>query len=395
MKYSVDMKKLFYILSLAAIFCGCTKDPDPGPGNPDGASLISKANGFEYIGHFEESGAPDEFAFPYAYYLDDYQDNDRMVVLCENTAINPPRRHKWYILNYKDGKLSQSYSPPDGYGPGGGNFMQFAFDHEQFTLKSWDRNEKYYYEIDPLGAEKSYFISGGSNFSAFFINNHLLRMISGISIWPYHTGLQQDEPQYLLTGELSAMYVVDYFFDTSYETEKEKSIYTGYFYPSNDGNWIGVGRGNQRLDSLLIDHELPYLYNQFLCRTFVEKAGNKIYLVFIRNKFNPNTDQTLSFYELTIGENILRPLFVNMDLPPDENYQIAALRNGKLYFFPTANAADPTPFTISATGETKPFLMPELKNSTLLNKTFGKKYLYLTLTDGPKRLEFYKKDLFN
>ncbi len=387
---------MFFLTSIIALFSACSKDPDPDdPTNTEASTMVSKAHGFEYIGSFEEPDAPDYYAFPYAFYIDDYQDNDRVLVMCQNSILNPPTRSKWYILNYTGGKITQSYSPMDGFGPGWGNFMQFSFDHELFTLKAWETNEKYYYQVDPLGARLSYYITGGNNFGTFFINNHLLRMISGISVWPYHTGLQQDEPQYLLTGELSAMYVIDYFFDTTYETEKENSIYTGYFYPSNDGNWIGVGKGNQRLDSLLIDHELPYLYNQFLCATYVEKVGNKVYLAFIKNKFNPNTDQTLSFYELTIGENILRPGFVNMDLPPDENYKIEALRNGKLYFFPTANAADQTPYTISHTGIKETFQMPELKNASVQRKTFGKKYLYLTLTDGPKRLEFYKKDLFD
>lgn len=388
-------KSLAFLTTIVIAISACSKDSDPdGNTNPKGSTMVSKANGFQYIGSFDESEAPDYYAFPYAFYVDDYQDNDRVLVMCQNTINNPPNRNKWYILNYRGGNVTQSYTPPEGIGPAGGNFMQFAFDHEQFILKTWETSQKYYYQVDPLGVQLGYFITGGSNLGTFFINNHLLRTISGISIWPYHTNWQQDEPQFLLTGELSAMYVLDYFFDTTYETEKENSIYTGYFYPSFDGNWIGVSKGNQRLDTLLIDHEFPNQYNQFLCHTYVEKVGNKMYLAFIRNKFNPNTDQTLSFYELTIGENILRPTFVNMDLPPDENYQIAALRNGKLYFYPTANAPDQTPYTISKAGVKESFLMPELKNASLQRKTFGKKYLYLTLTDGPKRLEFYKKDLF-
>jgi hypothetical protein len=385
------------LLALIASSCQKSDNPDDNNGNPDSSKsvLVSKANGFQYIGSFEETDAPVYYAFPYEFYIDDYLDNDRVLVMCQSTPDNPPLRTKWYILNYKDGKVTQSYTPPDGFGPGWGNFMQFSFDHENFILKSWETNEKYYYHIDPQGVESSYFITGGNTLPTFFINKHLLRMISGISIWPYHTNWLQDETQYLLTGELSAMYALDYYFDNTYETEKENSIYTGYFYPSYDGNWIGIGRGNQRLDTLLIDKELPLMYNQYLCFTYVEKVGNKIYLAFIKNKFNPNTDQDLSMYELNIGENILKPLFVNMALPPDENYKIEALRNGKLYFFPTANADDQTPYTISSTGAREDFLMPEYNNATLLRKTFGKKYLYLTVTEGPKRLEFYKKDLFN
>lgn len=399
MKYLIPIANVFLVISTVILLSACSKDNNPDNNNnnndPSKSIFVSKANGFEYIGSFEEADAPLYYAWPYEFYIDDYQDNDRVLVMDQSTIDNPPLRNKWYILNYKDGKLSGSYSPPDGFGPGWGNFMQFAFDHENFILKSWHTTEKYYYQVDPQKIQKSYFITGGNNLSTFFINNHLLRQISGISIWPYHTGWEQDEPQYLLTGELSAMYVLDYYFDGTYETEKENSIYTGYFYPSFDGNWIGVSKGNQRLDSVLIDKENPIMYNQFLCKTYVEKVGNKIYLAFIKNKFNPNTDQDLSFYELNIGENILKPVFVNMDLPSDENYTIEGLRNGKLYFFPTANADDQTPYTLSAAGAKEDFLLPELKNASLLKKTFGKNYLYLTLTDGPKRLEFYKKDLFN
>ena len=114
--------------------------------------------------------------------------------------------------------------------------MDFAFDHENLTLQSWHTTDKYFYQINQQGQETSYFITGGTTLNTKLIKNHLLRFISGISIWPYQVVSQQDEPQYLLTSELSDMAVLNYFFDKTYETEGLNSIYTGFFYPSNNGN---------------------------------------------------------------------------------------------------------------------------------------------------------------
>lgn len=383
------------LFSIFGLFISCKKDEN-NPSNSSGSTMISQANGFEFVGAFEEKDAPIYYKFPDEFHIDDYLDNDRVLVMCESTFENPPKRIKWYVLNYKNGSLTKSFSSNDNFGPDWGNFMQFAFDHENFKIQSWHTTDKYFYQIDTLTKETSYFITNVGSLQTRLIGNHLLRQISEISFWPYNTITQKDEPQFLLTGELSAMRVIDYYFDSNYEQEKGNSIYTGYFYPSNDGNWIGISKGNQRLDTLLIDKEAPIMYNQMICKTYVEKVGNKMYLAFIKNKFNPNTDQDLSMYELTIGENKLKPLFVNMDLPPDENYEIKAFRNGKLIIFPTANATEKTPYTISVDGTKSNYLIPVANNAGLKRHVFGKKFHYIIMTNGAgeKRLEFYKKDLF-
>jgi hypothetical protein len=83
-----------------------------------------------------------------------------------------------------------------------------------------------------------------------------------------------------------------------------------------------------------------------------------------------------------------------MPLPTNENIEIAAFKNGKLYFFPTANATDKNPYTISTTSKKEAFNMPIYSGSLGIRREFGKKYLYLVLSDGPKRIEFYKYDLY-
>ena len=396
------MNRLLLGLYLAFLlpFVSCNKDLKTDDPDPDASVMVSKLNGFEYVGSFEEEGAPVYYAFPNSFYTDDYQNNDRVLIMCQSTLDNPPLRTKWYINNYHNGKMTKSFGPPDGFGPGWGNFMQFCFNHEEFSLHVWHNTERYFNKIDTASNLTGYVIANGTSenyASPLLIKDHLLRRISEVSFWPYNTLNQQDEPQYLLTGELSAMVNIDYFIDyENYDQLHGNSIYTGYFYPTLYGNWIGVSVGNTSLDTLLISNYPPNYYFMGLCRTYVEKVGDVIYLAFIKNKLNPNTDQDLSMYELKIGENILKPLFVDMDLPPDENYEIKALRNGKLIIYPTPNAIDQTPYTLSVTGAKEDFLLPELNNSSIIRQTFGKKYLYLTLNtdDNGKRLEFYKKDLF-
>lgn len=391
------MKKFIAGVVVILFLFSCKKDTPTITGKT-GGYLATSLNGFEYIGEFEENDAPLYYEYPSPFHFDDYGDNDRILVMSQNTAANPPKRIKWYVLNYKNQQVTETLRSDDGFGPDWGNFMKFGFNHEDFSIQSWHTTGYYFYQLGKEKKETSYFITDGNKLGTKIVKNHLLRFISEVSVWPYNTKTQQNEKQFLLTGELSAMKAIDYFIDeANYETQVENSIYTGYFYPSNDGNWIGVSQGNKRLDTVLISKEPTYYYNQFLCNTYVEKVGNKLYLAFIKNKMNPNTEQDLSMYELTIGENILRPLFVNQDLPPDENYTIQAFRNAKLYFFPTANATDQTPYTINTKGEKSPFLLPTKRtDASQLNMVFSKKYLYLTLTnDAPKRLEFYKKNLFN
>lgn len=401
-----SMKKTLCLLKVALISIiivfsqSCKKKDDVKKNDPNTSVMVSQANGFEYVGAFEENQYP-YYEFPAVFHIDDYQNNDRVLVMTQNAKNNPPRRIRWYILNYQNGVITQSYYPNDGFGTDWGNNMIFTFDHENFKLQSWHTIDRYFYQVDPDTKRTSYVIANGTSTNYVppkIIKNYLLRGISEISIWPYNTLSQQDEPQYLLTGELSAMQVVDYFIEeANYESQKANSIYTGYFYPTLAGNWIGVGQGSKSLDTLLISNGAPSNYNLGLCKTYIEKVGNKLYLAFIKNKATSlYGDQDLSMYELTIGENILRPLFVNMDLPPDENFEIKALRNGKLIFYPTANAADPTPYTISSLGIKETFSLPVLNNASIQRHIFGKKYLYLTLSNsgGEKRLEFYKKDLF-
>jgi hypothetical protein len=99
--------------------------------------MISQANGFEFVGAFEEKDAPRYYAFPDEFHIDDYLNNDRILVMCESTLDNPPKRIKWYVLNYKNGSLTKSFSSNDNFGPDWGNFMQFAFDHRNFKIQSW------------------------------------------------------------------------------------------------------------------------------------------------------------------------------------------------------------------------------------------------------------------
>ena len=94
-------KSLAFLTTIVIAISACSKDSDPdGNTNPKGSTMVSKANGFQYIGSFDESEAPDYYAFPYAFYVDDYQDNDRLLVMCQNTINNPSNRSKCYILYY-------------------------------------------------------------------------------------------------------------------------------------------------------------------------------------------------------------------------------------------------------------------------------------------------------
>lgn len=388
-----NFSSLLFSLVLLAVFSSCKKD-NGGEETTSEQKLLDNANGFEFVGAFEEVDAPIYYHNPNEFIMEEYQDQVRIMVMTESTIANPPDRKKWYVLNYQNGKLIQTIRTDDGFGPDWGNFMDFAFDHEQLTLQSWHTTEKYFYQINQLGQETSYFITGGTSLTTKLIKNHLLRFISGISVWPYSVVSQQDEPQYLLTSELSAMAVLNYFYDKTYETEGSNSIYTGYFYPSYDGNWIGVARGNQSLDTLMISHEVPQNYFTGLCQTYVERVGNKINLAFIKNKMSPNTDQDISFYELTIGENVLHPILVDRALPPNGNYVIRGFRNGKLYVFPTANATDQQPYTLAMDGTETRFSIPTPTSTAgLLRIRFTNGYMFVVLTDGVKRLEFYKKAL--
>lgn len=386
--------QIFPLITLLFV-TSCKKDNTDNT-NSDSYQFVSDLKGFEYVGAFEEADAPAYYANPEEFIVEEYLDNTRALVMTQSTIDNPPDRKRWYMLNFKGGKLTETITPPEKTGPDWGNFMQFCFDHENFAIQSWHTTDKYFYELNKSGGERSYFITGGNNLGTFLIKNHLLRTISETSFWPYSTLNQNDEPQFLLTSELSAMYNIDYFFDSeNYDTQGSQSIYTGYFYPSYDGNWIGVARGNQTLDTVLISHDPPLFYNKFLCKTYVEKHGNIINLVFIKNKFNPNTDQDISFYQLDMTTNVLTPVLENKSLPPDENYEIKGFRNGKLYVFPTSNATDQQPFTMAMDGTETPFYIPtNSSKGNLLRLRFTQKYVYASFSDGIKRMEFYRKSLF-
>ncbi len=153
-------------------------------------------------------------------------------------------------------------------------------------------------------------------------------------------------------------------------------MFSSFFNQTNESNYIGISRGAETLDTIILNFNSPDYHIDYKGKTFIDKVADTLYLGLIRDV--PNTsNMTLSNYRMVIGDNNLVELFKDMPI----QMQFTAFRNGNFYY---SNGT-----MIDKYGVQKTYPLPV--SSYGVNIYFGTDKIFAIMNDNgtEKRVEIY------
>jgi hypothetical protein len=269
------MKYSLLILAVYSLFIvSCKKeDEEQGASTPqvnlpdsivavNSSNLVSALNGFTFEAGFINT---EPLAFPdlWLQYIDDYMDSTRIIMNDQNIAKSITH---YLCSNHANGIVTRSFDHVT-FPNNQRNNILISFNHPQFLVQWWVPATS---ELTTVGnvfgintsVSKS-FTGTGAQYSYEFLDRYLLRYISGISIWPFHHQNWNDQPQFVVTQELSQPVAWDHWYDESWSTwpyDVKSNMYTGFVNSSNDTTYIGIAKGSLNLDTI---HFRQATYAQF------------------------------------------------------------------------------------------------------------------------------------
>jgi len=345
---------------------------------------VGDLKGFRFEGAIRTA---EPVAYPYLWvaHLDSYKDSTRVVVLLQNEFKSITQAK---VFNFRDGRASRSFttsSVPNNQS----NSMRFQFHHPSFLITSVNPKTGNYNETGVLFDKPTQTNRGLNWLNSYnwgFVENRIVRFISGISLWPYNTLNGSDEPQFVATGELSDPKAVSHHFvegAPNFPHDLKSNMYSGFFNSTLEASYVGISKGATNLDTAWISNLDPTLYIHSACMAVLDKKDDTLYLGVSIPLPGSNLGK-LSLYRLVEGENLLTPLYRDLEPPTDGSLQ--KFRAGRYYV-----AQGTSTSILSADGTLKPFDLPTGKFGFAISygrdKIFGVAY-----SSDLKYLEIYSRD---
>jgi hypothetical protein len=223
-----------------------------------------------------------------------------------------------------------------------------------------------------------------NNFPYRFNENYTVFFGSASTIYVHENKLQKytaPAPNigYVLTSEPSVSWA-DYIFndDAASGTLFREEIYTGFFNATLNSNYIGIAKGQQTLDTLFINKNVPTIYYSGT-GVYLSRDEQKIYLTLIKLK-GPSSPSDISLFEMDINEKIIRPVFQNKDLP---GVGMSAFVRGKLYY---------TTKVLNRSAVLEDLPLPALvANASIGSIIYGETKMFLIVQKDSDALEVYSK----
>jgi hypothetical protein len=376
-----------FSLSLLLVFLlACSKsdsgeDPTTNPQDNDKMQLVTDLNGYKFEGSFREPNDPIIYSDVSCNYVEEYNDGLRVVFSSRDNLEN---NFRWYPRELRDGKVIQEMKYQQGKDLSPNNYV-FAFDNSSFLLYGYEKKTSVIVTFKPDGTKSAYYLSKpNNNFIYHFDENYTIFWGNAASVYVHENKNHSYTPPapnigFILTSEPSvawAAYLVDDDIVNPYSFRDQ--IYTGFFNATYNGNYIGIAKGAETLDTLVVNKYDPTLYYSGNSGVAISKAGNKIYILLVKIKSKYGT-LDYSLYEMDETERVIRPVYLNIEPPFTTGYQFI---NGQLY-------GDKQVFKPNQQYENIPF--PTFIDGAGGGILYGKKKKFLIVQKNLDLVEIYSK----
>ncbi len=366
----------------------CKKDSssvlDPGgSGSSSQPELVENLNGYRFEGRFTEDDQA-RYQFPSVLSMEEYNDSIRVHFTTLTKPGILPEGYKWYVANARAGKVTRIYKPLDVVMPKFNTFT-YCWDHPSFSFAAWPKTDAYATFYKPDKSRKVVHINKPNNqFPFIFTRNFTVFYESQSSVYLYEHGSETLLNRFLLSSEPSLTYS-DVYQDPAFDNNGyvyRANFLTGFFNPTLFGNYAGIARGGQTLDTVLINRYEPTTYTNSNSGVWVDKIGDTLVLGLIKRKTaNPGDGQDLSLYRILPGESELKPVFRNLDVLPQNSG--ANFEHGHFYL-------NGKRLNDAGIWETVP--MPKMKGSYVANVVYyGPNRMYLLAMKDEYTFEIYSR----
>lgn len=383
MRYNLSFV-VFSLMFGVVAFSGCKKSESETPTpNPTGPQLVESLNGYRFEGLIEEND-PDRYEFLFPEYIDEYNDSARVFCTSLTKSKVLPEGYKWHCFNVFNGKITRKFYPLDVVMPKFTAF-KYVWDHPSFGLHAYKVSESFATLYKPDSTRIGTFVNKPNNtFPYVFCNKFTVFYESQQSVYLFEYGSQTMLNRFLLSSEPSLSYT-DTYLDKDYENNGyvfRANFITGFFNPTLTGNYVGIARGGQTLDTLLLDRYDPTIYTNSSSRTFVNKLGDTLHLGVVKRRTADISDELeLLVFRILPGETELKPV---LPAPVRVGYNVAlAFHRGHFYL----NGQ-----RMNHSGGLEEVALPKTKAGYIASVlSFGKNKIYVRVPKDEYSFELYSK----
>jgi hypothetical protein len=375
------------VAALAFTISSCSPEVDDpganGGGGTNQATLVTNLNGYRYEGTFKETVEPSLYLDPVIWHIEEYMDSIRLIFSTEYEINVQTTYHRWTVQSLHKGKVNRQYEASNGaLNP---IDYKFAFNQEAFQLYGYSVPQSYVTLFAKGKSPAGFYLSKpNNNFTFLFNENYTVFFGSASSIYSFENKYQKytapaPTQGYVLTSEPSvawADYVIND--DALSATLFREEIITCFFNATLDNNYIGIAKGQQTLDTLVVNKNPP---NWYYPVTYVNasKLGNIVYLG-LRKKKGLSMPDDISVYKMDLTEKIIRPVYKNIDAPALNEQAFVA---GRFYYFGKM---------LNDSGQLVDIPLPTFASGvSLIRYHYGATRLFIVLQKDLNQIELYSK----
>lgn len=380
--HEFQFHRTWVVIIVACITVACSPESDdPGVDGGDKPELVVDLKGYRYEGTFRETAEPTAYREPTIWHLEEYQDSLRVLF---TTYDRVTEFYRWTVFSLHKGKVNRKFEPYRGT-PNPAKH-KFAFNHKDFELLAYSVPESYVTYLSKTKAPSGFYLSKiNSTFPYRFHQNYTVFFNGEASIYSYENNQQRytapaPTSSYVLTSEPSVAWA-DYVIhdDAASATLFREEIITCFFNATLDRyNYIGIAKGQQTLDTLVVNNYVPTLYYP-ITSVFASQVGNTVYLGLKKIKGQYQQDD-ISVYKMDLTEKIIRPIYKNIDAP---HMNVWAFVAGKFYY----NGQ-----MLNEAGQLVDIPLPEfVPNVWVMRYHYGASRLYIVLQKDVDWIELYSK----